>query len=137
MNTKGYKVTLSLGSNCGDRRTMLSHAIEWLEGRLGAMETSDFYETSALADKEGRCTHPTYMNAVVRGIYYGDGAAALQTEAKQYEEAVGRDAEARLRGCVPIDIDVVISDGIVLRERDAASRFFTIGLEQLDSELGI
>lgn len=134
MNRKGYKVILSLGSNCGDRRTMLSRAVEWLDGRLSAMETSDFYETPALADKEGRCSNPTYMNAVVRGIYYGDGPLALQIEAKQYEEAAGRDTAARACGCVPIDIDVVISDGTVLRERDAASRFFTIGLEQLDIE---
>ena len=134
MNSKGYKVTLSLGSNCGNRCALLSRAIEWLEGRLGAIETSDFYETPALADKEGRCTHPTYMNAVVRGVYYGDGPVALQTEAKQYEEIMGRDAAARARGCVPIDIDVVISDGTVLRERDAGSRFFTIGLEQLDND---
>ncbi len=134
MNNKGYKVTLSLGSNCGNRRALLSGAVEWLEGRLGGMEVSDFYETPALADKEGRCTHPTYLNAVVRGVYYGNGPLALQTEAKQYEEAAGRDAAARVRGCVPIDIDVVISDGTVLRERDATSRFFTIGLNQLDNK---
>ncbi|MDE6338577.1 MAG: hypothetical protein K2K97_02170, partial [Muribaculaceae bacterium] len=52
---------------------------------------------------------------------------------KNYEKENGRNAEARKRGDVPIDIDIVVWNGEVVREHDFVCNFFRIGLRTLRS----
>ena len=117
---------LSIGSNCGNREKAVEDAIIWLSEKLNGIKSSPVYET-ACACKSGR----PYMNAVVVGttnLSLKDFDFIL----KGYELSYGRDASCRERGDVPIDIDIVVADGTVLRSWDYRQRFFTLGLEFLE-----
>lgn len=116
-----HTVALSLGSNCGDRERAIREAVKWLTGVLEETRACGSYETEAI----GGGTRP-YLNSVVEartGLSDGHLNALL----KEYERAHGRDEAARTRGDVPIDIDLVVSDGRILRPRDYTADFFQIG----------
>lgn len=55
----------------------------------------------------------------------------LEIMCKNFEKELGRDEKAREAGDVPIDIDVVVYDGKILRETDYIREFFKIGFYQL------
>lgn len=120
-----HMVWLGLGSNCGDRSRSMSMAIEWLGGILEDAEFSHVYETSPV----GSGTRP-YLNAVVSGWTVLDDES-LNLTLKAYERMHGRDDAARCRGDVPVDIDLVVSGGKVLRPRDWGCAFFRIGYDRL------
>lgn len=119
------KVVLSLGSNSGDRLKAVNEASVWLKGILLDFQCSAVYETPPLGHSGA-----DYMNAVCAGLYCGD-VAELERECKEYERRNGRDEVARAMNLVPIDVDIVISDGEILRPKDYRSKFFQIGYEQL------
>lgn len=120
------EVTLSLGSNCGDREKRVIAAGKWLEELLCEAHSSPAYETPGEWGGE-----KTYMNMVVRGKTSSD-PDKLERETKEYERRMGRDREARSRGDVPIDIDIVVYGERVMRPRDYGSRYFRRGLELLE-----
>lgn len=119
------KLVLSLGSNCGDREKSLKKALKWLETIAEIEAVSSIYETPC-AKTEGR----NYMNAVVIAGFNG-GPGELDPLLKEYEGKAGRDKECRERGEVPVDIDIVIADGVVVKEWDFNQRFFRIGFEEV------
>ena len=118
-------VTISIGSNCGDRKTLVKEAMEWLKTILVQVKCSDIYETPCVLK-----TGEPYMNAVVSGFYQGIGYD-LEDSLKTKEKEMGRTAECRERGDVPIDLDLVICDGDIVRPRDYKQKFFQIGFSQL------
>ena len=118
-------VVISVGSNCGDRREMVKMGIEWLKTKLMEMKYSSIYETPC-ALKSGSA----YMNAVVSGFYEGVGYD-LDDELKLKEQEMGRTAECRARGEVPIDMDIVMENGEVVKEWDYRQKFFRIGYGEI------
>lgn len=118
------KVTLSLGSNNGDRTAFVSDALGWLHRILSVINHSSIYETPELHGKGA-----PYMNAVVTGETDKE-FSILNNAIKQYECSCGRNAETRKRGIVPIDIDIVIWNGEILRPADYNHSFFRIGFEE-------
>lgn len=123
---RGSRATLCVGSNHADRREAVERGMEFLRGLLPEeFEASPIYETPPVSGVGRR-----YMNCVVRGLTTLD-AASLNTRLKEYEVACGRTAEAREAGRVPIDIDIVIWDGVVLRPRDFSHSFFQLGYSSL------
>lgn len=123
-----FDVIFSIGSNCGDRYGRVSQAIEILSGLLTQSSVSSIYETPDAHGGESR-----YLNAVV-----GGKCRLSQSECecfcKEMERKAGRDDIARSRGEVPLDVDVVVWDGDVKRERDFRQSFFTIGLAEILNE---
>lgn len=119
------EVVISIGSNCGDRRKMVEKAVEWLKSILMQTSCSGIYETPC-----ARHTDVTYLNAVVKGYYSGTGFE-LDDILKGKEHEMGRTAECREAGKVPIDMDIVICDGEVLKDWDYRQKFFRIGFEQI------
>lgn len=124
-------MVLGLGSNCGDRRANVEAALGWLSTVLSGMQAGPLYETPPVHTP----SHPDiwnsdYVNCVAAGDYDGS-PRELQLLAKEYERANGRDMECRIAGKVPIDIDVVVAGGDVLRPFDYSASFFRIGLEGL------
>lgn len=121
----GIEVVLSLGSNYGDREKSVGAAIEWLRHQLTGFRASHIYETLPVG-------HPgnSYINAVVSGCYDGR-LENLDSLCKKYEMAHGRDADARIRGIVPVDIDVVMACGDILRLRDFKCAFFQTGYQEI------
>lgn len=125
MKRNETRIVVSLGSNCGDRRQKVEDAILWLAGSLADFKTSSIYETPPVGHQGSN-----YMNAVAEGLI-DVSVPEFEKSCKRYEEESGRDAEARLDGRVPIDIDIVIADSDILRTEDFRRGFFQIGYLQL------
>lgn len=120
-------VVISIGSNCGDRKKSVEEAINWLKTVLIQTKISSIYETPC-AMKSGK----PYMNAVVSGFYQGTGFQ-LDDAIKEKEHEMGRTSECREKGEVPVDMDIVVCDGEVLRDWDFRQKFFRLGYSQIHS----
>lgn len=122
-------VILSLGANCGDRKESVDEAIVWLKCILSDLRHSGIYETLPIGHAGSN-----YMNAVVSGNFDGT-LEEIERLCKKYEIIHGRDDESRRQNLVPIDIDIVIADGNILRPRDYKCGFFQKGYNEiLDSD---
>lgn len=117
---------LSLGSNVTDKRHKLEEIVDILRNSFEVTAFSGFYETPALGGEKA-----PYLNAVIR-IQSDENPEALNARFKLIENDLGRNAEARKRGDVPADIDLVIYDGRVIRPFDYRCEYFRIGFNQLD-----
>lgn len=118
-------VIFSIGSNFGDRQSTVASAISEMFLILSDPQSSLIYETPDIHGGTAR-----YMNAVVSGKCDLD-LNACGKFCKDLEIAYGRDADARAGGVVPLDVDIVVWNGQVLRPRDYRQNFFTIGLAQI------
>ncbi len=123
-----FEVVLSIGSNCGDREAQVSAGIFWLKNILDDFKHSRIYTTG---DCHGG--KRDYMNTVVKGRT-SLSAEVLNNLCKEYEKANGRTAEARSCGDVPVDIDIVIYAGEIIRPKDYRQKFFQIGFSELMSQ---
>lgn len=123
------QVVLSVGSNC--RYSEVGKAMEWLGNILDSCRHSHEYLTPALQGYGD-----PYTNAVVAGVTSAD-YSEFETMLKRYERERGRDECARERGDVPIDIDIVIWDGEVVRPRDFRQDFFQTGYRALNEPVGV
>lgn len=119
------ETVLSIGSNCGDRCHQVESGIEWLKSVLSCLRSSSIYSTM---DCNGG--KRDYFNAVVSG-YTAITMESLDKMCKQYELSHGRTSDARKKGDVPIDIDIVIYDTEIIREKDFSQIFFKIGYDEI------
>ncbi|MDE6718112.1 MAG: 2-amino-4-hydroxy-6-hydroxymethyldihydropteridine diphosphokinase [Muribaculaceae bacterium] len=119
------KVILSLGSNFGDRRRNVEEGIACLKEILTEMEFSDIYETP---ECHGKGT--LYYNCVVKGTTEMT-FSRLKDLLNEYEFSCGRTPDARERGEVVIDIDIVVFNDDIKRQEDYGREFFQIGFRQL------
>lgn len=116
---------VSVGSNCGDRKGAVAKALEWLSENLSDFHASEIYETPPVGHQGS-----DYMNAVAAGEC-DMPLSRFERECKRYEVINGRDLFARLRHEVPVDIDVVIAEGKILRPEDFRRDFFQFGYKQI------
>lgn len=117
---------LGIGSNTTDALSMIERAYNELEAKGCRIEASSgIYMVNA-----------PYCNLVVRAesscTYDG-----LKNLTKQIEISMGRTPQMKLLGIVPIDIDVVIFDGEVMRRRDYDAEYFAKGYRQIAESNGI
>lgn len=122
---KYSEVVVSFGSNTADKKANIVAAIDWFASLTADLKSSDIYETTAVGNGVG-----SYMNAVAIGLTSCD-LAYLRAETKRYEERCGRDIECRIRGEVPIDIDIVMWERGIERPADYSHDFFQIGYSEL------
>lgn len=123
------EVVLSLGSNSGNRHRNVEEALEWLSGLLVDFRKSSLYKSPALGG-----SGQNYVNAVAIGnteLTIED----LNRLAKERERKSGRDEHSKAIGKVPLDIDIVSADGIMMRPRDFACDFFQRGWKELNEQL--
>ncbi|MDO4970797.1 MAG: 2-amino-4-hydroxy-6-hydroxymethyldihydropteridine diphosphokinase [Bacteroidales bacterium] len=118
------EVVLSVASNVASRRQMMADALDWLTGVLAPLRCSMLYTTKALHGDS------YYLNAVVSG-YCDMPFEELHAVLKQHEVDAGRTEEMRSRHFVPIDIDIVIYDGEILKPKDYGQEFFKKGWDEL------
>ena len=118
-------VVISVGSNCGDRKANVKRGLEWLKSILMQTKCSGIYETPC-ALKSGL----SYMNAVISGYYEGPGYD-LDDRLKLKERELGRTAQCRERGEVPIDLDIVMENNEVVKDWDFRQKFFQIGYREI------
>lgn len=118
---------ISIGSNVPDKEKRVSGMCGELKHIFPACEVSAVYTTPAV----GRCAGmPDYCNAVAR-IATTDDYDALKAFFKQKEVEHGRSHDANVPSLVPLDIDIVVWEGKVLRPRDMEQEYMRVGLRQL------
>ena len=119
-------VVISIGSNFGDRESAVAGAIEWLKKDiLSQVKCSDVYETPCALNGE-----KSYVNAVVSGFFQGTGIE-LEEILKDKEFQMGRTSKMREKKLVPIDLDIVLMNGEVVKDWDYRQKFFKIGFSQI------
>lgn len=121
-----HTYVLSIGSNVS--RANVEAAIKWLRAQFGDIKVSHVYETPAISSKEMECSASSVYNNSVACVDTLLDYAGLESLFKTYELERGRDAQARAAGVVPIDIDIVVADGMIIRPWDYRQQFFKIGL---------
>ena len=121
MNT----LAISLGSNSKDRSIQMNDAIQYLNSIFEGVLSSTIYETKALNGKDA-----PYLNAVAVANTHLSIVEATNL-LKEWESQCGRTTESKLIGDIPIDLDIVVWNGEVVREKDFSCDFFTQGYLQL------
>lgn len=114
---------ISLGSNVDKAREAVECAIARLSTLLDQFKQSGIYSTPSVS---GDGTF--YCNAVVSG-FSSLSPEEMSALCKDYERQCGREPMAHT--AVVIDLDVVICNDEVLRPKDFARSYFTIGFSQL------
>ena len=123
------EVILCLGTNLPDRRQRLSSAIARLAAHVAVADYSEAVES---ADVSG--LGADYLNVVVR-CFTSLSLNELRRLISRIEEAEGRTAQAKLSGCMPIDIDVVIYGGEVVSRCDYQRDYFRQAYQLLTVKL--
>ena len=119
------KFILSLGSNSDDRQSQMDLAFSHLKSVFDKVESSEIYETEALNGKDA-----PYLNSVIVG-YTNMSYDETVDYMKQWEKNCGRTSESKLKGIIPIDIDVVVWNETIVRPKDFEMSYFTRGYQQL------
>lgn len=117
---------ISIGSNLPDGESRITNALAWLRNYASSFAASSIYLTPSVSKSDDSM----YFNAVARCVF-PLSTKALVDLLKDYELRHGRDAEARRRGIVPVDIDIVVANDTPVRSRDFNSEYFQIGYREL------
>ena len=105
-------IAVALGSNQGDRRAHLAHAVSALGALLADMRVSPFIETAPV----GVPPQAPYLNAAVVGAC-ALAPSALLARLMRIERARGR--ERPFPGAArTLDLDVILMGGLVVRRPD-------------------
>lgn len=116
------KYVLSLGSNCSDKIIQIRKAFDWLNTLSSTpVKASDIYETHALNGVDA-----DYVNVVCVCSVDSD-IDVFNQSLKLYEKGNGRTPESKITGVIPIDIDIVMVDGNVVRQKDYIQEYFQKG----------
>jgi len=110
--TRAY---IGLGSNLGDRQATLAAAVESLDwGDTRVVARSSLYETDPVG---GPPDQPAFLNQVI-AVETGLDARGLFERCIAVEVALGRERDGVRWGPRTIDLDLLLFDGVVLREDD-------------------
>lgn len=118
-------LVISIGSNSRDREWQMQHCIEWLKHSLSGTHVSTIYNSVAINNRDA-----DYLNAVMIAKTK-KGLEEITALLKQYETVCGRTPASKLEGSIPIDIDIVMWNGDVVRQRDFAQQYFQRGWQEL------
>lgn len=119
-------VVLSIGSNSADREAQMTNCIAWLRGIATLTKLSSVYNSPASNGKD-----PDYLNAVAE-ITSTLTHPELTKLLKDYERQCGRTPQSKALGSIPIDIDIVMWNGEVLRPKDFAQYYFAKGWNEIN-----
>ncbi len=137
MTRTGY---LGLGSNVGDRRTNLQAAVDLLPRHgVTVLAASSTYDSEPVGEVPDQ---PSFLNACLR-IRTSHGPEPLLAACKEVERELGRPAAGPRHGPRPIDVDVLLLDGLVhtsdrlqIPHREVVTRrFVLVPLLELDPGL--
>ncbi len=117
---------ISLASNTPDKQSQMRKAFEELREMGIIAEASSIYETAPW----GNPNQKNYLNAVAQ-INTTIGYDELNDTLKKQEKAHGRTPDSKRTGEIPLDIDIVVWNGEILRPKDYNRDYFKIGLEEL------
>ena len=124
MNT----IVISIGSNSRDRQWQVEHAIEWLNKHLSSTKTSSIYNSEADNHRD-----PDYLNAVMAGECKLD-FEKISKKVKEYETVCGRTPASKLTGNIPMDLDIMIWNGEIVRPIDFEKAYFQQGWNEINEK---
>lgn len=108
---------LGLGSNVGDRRAQLEAALVALAAHgVRVLASSSTYDTDPVGEVRQQ---PAFLNACVR-IETALGPQELLGAGKAVERGLGREPGGPRHGPRPIDVDVLLLDGVEHRSERLA-----------------
>lgn len=119
------RAVIGIGSNTPDRTERVAAAIKWLGSAFSDGFHSSAYVTCALNGHDS-----DYLNAVM-SVECERPMDEVNAMLKNYERACGRTVESKLRGEVPIDLDIVVWDRRIVRPKDFGYRYFLQGYDEL------
>lgn len=119
------KLIISLGSNSSDRQWRMEQAVKHLEQILTKTVMSDVYESPAHNGVDA-----PYLNAVMLASTT-KSFEEVNAAFKQWEIACGRTPASKMQGVIPIDLDVVVWNGEVIRVSDYSRDYVSKGVAQL------
>lgn len=119
------RAVIGIGSNTPDRTERVAAAIGWLGSVFSEGFHSSAYVTRALNGND-----PDYLNAVM-SVETDRPMDEVNAMLKDYERTSGRTAVSKLHGEVPIDLDIVVWDGRIVRPKDFGYRYFLQGYDEL------
>lgn len=123
-----HSFILSLGSNTEEASRSVTEALSWICDHFNGAIHSECYATAPAGSKGG---DRQYVNAVA-AISAEMDKDSLDLLLKAYELSHGRDEKSRQEGIVPIDIDIVVSDGDIIRQWEYGQSFFQTGFCQIE-----
>lgn len=106
-----HKFMICIGSNA-DKYANISKARRLLEARLPAIVFTEPLESAPYGGKG-----PSYLNALAVGTTVME-INALESELKVIEKLLGRTPADKLSGRVPIDLDLMLFDGVRYHQAD-------------------
>jgi len=120
--------TLSIGSNSADRNAQMRQCLKWLKCTFDVVACSSLYCSPAVNGRD-----PEYINAVAT-INTQLQHDELKAKVKQYERSCGRTDLSKMQGSIPIDIDIVIWNGSVVRPKDYSQQYFIQGWQEIKED---
>jgi GTP cyclohydrolase-4 len=105
-----HELYIGIGSNLGDRQGNILAALQRLRARAQILSVSSFYESEAAHGAEG----PAYLN-VAAALRSELDAVAFKHFARDVELAVGRARSTRWLEARPIDVDLLVVDGVIVQ----------------------
>ena len=121
------KVLISLGANTPDKHSILQHTIEAIGSMWHISAQTPIYDSPA----EGSIASVPYANALVAATI-DEPYEWVRNKFKQWECNAGRTPEQKKSGLVPLDIDIIMWDDTILKERDMQMNYMKTGLQLLN-----
>lgn len=120
---------IGAGSNTADGEYNVRTAIKRFEDRFGDIVYSDVYSTPSVSSGD----KSTYFNAVVR-VVATISAEDMAVWCKRVESEMGRTKEYG-KYSVVIDLDVVVCNSEIIRQKDYDRSYFRIGFDKIESNV--
>ena len=105
-----HELYVGIGSNLGDRQGNILAALQRLRARAQIVAVSSFFESAAAHGAEG----PAYLN-IAAALRSELDAEAFKRFSRDVELAVGRARGTPRLAARPIDVDLLIFDGVVVQ----------------------
>lgn len=121
------RAIIGLASTRTDGNILLQQAIEILTHTCISAKFSTCYLTAPV----GTHSKNDYWNCI--GIVESElGFETLKQHYKEMEKNAGRQPNSKQTGDVPLDIDIVVWNGEIIRPHDWEQGYFQKGLKQLN-----
>ncbi|MBR3951533.1 MAG: 2-amino-4-hydroxy-6-hydroxymethyldihydropteridine diphosphokinase [Bacteroidaceae bacterium] len=120
------KALISLGANTPDKKQRLTDTIDAIARIAKIVANTPIYETPA----EGSTATKPYANALIL-IETEAEYDELRATFKQWEAQAGRTPESKAQGIIPLDVDIITWNDMVIKERDMEFNYMKKGLELL------
>lgn len=119
---------ISLGANTADKEAVLTQVMDAIGHITIITARTPIYTTPA----EGSIPAAPYANALLL-INTHSNYEALRATFKEWEQKAGRTPQSKAQGIIPLDIDIIMWDGSILKERDMQYEYMKKGLSLLDN----